>query len=461
MLHPEGDEMDYDVIVIGAGAGGEAAGNLGGELGGRVAVVERDLVGGECGFWACMPSKSLLDTAARHAAGTKGFDWQHASDRRDYMISREGIDYPNDAGHVAALESAGAEVIRGEARIVGKGRVEVRLNGGGAPRTLEASNLIVSSGSVPFVPPLEGLEEAGYWTNREATALRDLPSSIVVLGGGPIGVELAQVYIRFGVKTVLVESNDRLLPRDHPLSSEHVERQLREERLDIRTGVKAMRVRTGGAGRIVELSDGSSVEGAELLVAVGRRPSDLRAMGIEEAGVELDERGGAKPDDRMRVADGVFVAGDAAGGLQFTHIADYEGRVAVRTALGQDARSDLSAVPRCTYCDPEVGAVGMTVPEAQAAGIDAFEVTQDFAVTARGYTIEGSHGHITAVVDRERKVLAGAFAACPGAAELIHEAVLAIKVGVPLDVLADTIHGFPTASRVFGNVVADALKELG
>jgi len=163
----------------------------------------------------------------------------------------------------------------------------------------------------------------------------------------------------------------------------------------------------------------------------------------------------------MRVADGVFVAGDAAGGLQFTHIADYEGRVAVRTALGQDARSDLSAVPRCTYCDPEVGAVGMTVPEAQAAGIDAFEVTQDFAVTARGYTIEGSHGHITAVVDRERKVLAGAFAACPGAAELIHEAVLAIKVGVPLDVLADTIHGFPTASRVFGNVVADALKELG
>jgi len=219
MLHPEGDEMDYDVIVIGAGAGGEAAGNLGGELGGRVAVVERDLVGGECGFWACMPSKSLLDTAARHAAGTKGFDWQHASDRRDYMISREGIDYPNDAGHVAALEASGAEVIRGEARIVGKGRVEVRLNGGGAPRTLEASNLIVSSGSVPFVPPLEGLEEAGYWTNREATALRDLPSSIVVLGGGPIGVELAQVYIRFGVKTVLVESNDRLLPRDHPLSS--------------------------------------------------------------------------------------------------------------------------------------------------------------------------------------------------------------------------------------------------
>ena len=461
--------MDYDVVVIGAGAGGEAAGTLGAQLGGRVAVIERDLVGGVCSFWACMPSKSLLDSAGRRRLGAE-YPWSRAAARRDWMISREKIDYPDDAGHVSGLESAGAEVIRGTARITGTGSVEVEVKGEGS-RTLEARSLVVATGSEPVIPPIDGLNEAGYWTSNDGTSLRDLPSSIVVLGGGVVGVELAQVYARFGVETTIVEGNDRLLAREHPKTSELVSAQLAEEGVTLKTGVQAKAVRRGGRGRIVELADGTTVEGAELLVAVGRRPSDVRALGIEEAGVELSERGGLSPDDKMRVGDGTYAAGDCAGGMQFTHVADYTGRVAVRNALGRDAVADLSAVPRTSFTDPESSGVGRTVEEAREQGIDAFEVTADFSTSARGFTIEprrdsneaileGSPGHITAVVDRGRGVLVGAFAACPGASELIHEAVLGIKQGVPVAVLADTIHAFPTGSRVFGNLMAEARDKL-
>lgn len=461
--------MDYDVVVIGAGAGGEASGTLGAQLGARVAVVERDLVGGICSFWACMPSKSLLDSAGRRRIGSD-YPWDRASARRDWMISRERIDYPSDAGHVSGLESAGAEVIRGSARITGAGSVEVR-EVGGTPRQLTAKTLIVATGSTPFIPDIQGLSDAGYWTSNDGTALRELPSSMVVLGGGVVGVELAQVYARFGVKTTIVEGNDRVLPREHPRSSELVAGQLREEGVELRLGVQAKAVRRGGAGRIVELADGSTVEGAELLVAVGRRASDLGALGVEEAGVTLGEKDQASPDEHMQVADGVYVAGDCAGGLQFTHVADYMGRVAVRNALGRDSVADLSSVPRTSFTDPETSGVGSTVEEAREKGIDAFEVTADFSTSARGFTIEprrdsstaileGSPGHITAVVDRDRGVLVGSFAACPGASELIHEAVLAIKQAIPVSVLADTIHAFPTGSRVFGNVMAEARDKL-
>jgi pyruvate/2-oxoglutarate dehydrogenase complex dihydrolipoamide dehydrogenase (E3) component len=352
--------------------------------------------------------------------------------------------------------------------VVGAGTVEVRLQDGGGSKTIQARNLIVSTGSVPVIPPIDGLKDAGYWTSRDATSLRDLPSSVVVMGGGPVGVEMAQVYARFGVKTTIVNGGDRILGRDHPRSSDVVAAQLQREGVEIRDGVQATAVRTGGAGRIVELSDGSTVEGAELIVAVGRRGSDLRALGLEEAGVTLGERGETSLDEQLRAADGVFVVGDAAGGLQFTHLADYEARVAARAALGSAATADLSSVPRATYTDPETGAVGSTVEEAQAQGIDAFEVSQDFATTAKGYTVEpaggdlreGAPGHVTAVIDRDRGVLVGAFTAGPGASEYLHMAVLAIKVGTPVTVLADTIGAFPTGGRVMTNVFAEAAEQL-
>jgi len=318
----------------------------------------------------------------------------------------------------------------------------------------------VAAGSQPFVPPIPGIDDVSYWTSREATSTRELPSSIVILGGGVVGVEMAQVFVRFGVRVSLVEGGERILSRDHPLTSKAVADQLGAEGLILRTGVTAQRVRAGGAGRIVELSDGSTVEGAELLVAVGRRPADLRALGVQEAGATLDERGAPAPDDQLRIADGLFVAGDAAGGLQFTHVADYEGGLTARVAAGRGVRADLSAVPKVTFTDPEAAAVGLTVQEAQQQGIDAFEISRDFASTGKGQTIEGARGHLTAVVDRERKRLVGAFAACPGAGELIHEAVLAMKLDAPLSALADTIHAFPTAARVIGGIYQEAAQQL-
>ncbi|MDQ4005348.1 MAG: NAD(P)/FAD-dependent oxidoreductase, partial [Actinomycetota bacterium] len=343
--------MDYDVIVIGAGAGGEAAGTLSAELGGRVAVVERDLVGGICSFWACLPSKTLLDSAGRRRLGAD-YGWPRASARRDWMISRERIDYPDDAGHVHGLESAGAEVVRGSARVTGPGRVEVARDGE-TSRTLEARSLILATGSVPVIPPIDGLAEAGYWTSNDATSLRDLPSSLVVLGGGVVGVELGQFFGRFGVRTTIVEGAERVLPREHPKSSQAVAAQLAEEGVEVRSGVRAKGVRRGGAGRVIELEDGSTVEGAELLVAVGRRPSDLRELGVEEAGVTLSDRGTVTTDDRMLVAENAYAAGDCAAGMQFTHVADYQGRVAARNAAGREARADFSAVPRTSFTDPE------------------------------------------------------------------------------------------------------------
>ncbi|HVE77013.1 MAG TPA: NAD(P)/FAD-dependent oxidoreductase [Actinomycetota bacterium] len=442
-------------MVIGAGAAGEAAANMGASLGAKVAVVEEDLVGGLCAYWACMPSKSLLDSASRRALGA-GYSWERAAERRDWMINKsEG--HPTDKSAVEKLERAGVKLFRGKARITGPGRVEASENGS-LTQTLECKSIICATGSVPIIPKVEGLEEAGYWTNREGTALDDIPSSIVVLGGGPMGVELSQVYARFGSKvTVVCGSSDRVLPRDHQASSAAVTKQLEMDGVRVLTGASACKVTRGGAGRIVDLSDGSKVEAAELLVAVGRRPSDLSALGVEEAGATLGEE---LHDEQMRIGESVFVAGDAAAGLQFTHIADYEGRVAAKAALGRDARIDLTSVPKATYTDPETAAVGLTVEEAREQGIDAFEVTQDFATTARGYTIEGSFGHVTAVVDRERGLLVGAFAAAPRASELIHEAVLGIKLKVPVSVLADTITAFPTGARVFGNLMYDAIGQM-
>ena len=448
-----------DVIVIGGGPAGEAAAYEARARGASVTVVERDLVGGECPFWACMPSKTLLNQAARRHGGLD-VPWSHASDRRDWMISREGTPYPSDAGHIRHLEAAGARVVKGTGRLTGPGRVEVAVNDGGT-ESLEGRAVIVSAGSTPVVPPLPGLPEAGFWTNREATSARELPSSLVVLGGGPVGVELAQVYARFDVPVTIVESGDRILPRDHPLSSKAVADQLSEEGVDIRYGARAESVSAGGPGRVVHLSDGTTAEGAELLLAVGRRGADLRTLGAEEAGATLNDRGVPGLDEQLRAADGLFVAGDAAGGLQFTHVADYEGLVTARAATGGTAPADLRSVPKSTFTDPEVGAVGMTVDEARAAGIDAEELTKDFASSGKGQTIEGSRGHLTIVVDRERHVLVGAFAACPCGGELIHEATLAIRAQVPLGVLADTIHAFPTASRVMGGLYAQAARETG
>ncbi|MEP6680291.1 MAG: NAD(P)/FAD-dependent oxidoreductase [Chloroflexota bacterium] len=441
---------EFEIVIVGAGAAGEAAASLAAGRRARVAIVDRELFGGSCPFWACMPSKALLHAAAVHHAGGD-YPWPKASDFRDYMINREHTDWPDDASHVEALEKAGATVIRGTARFAAPGRLTVEADG--STRELEAKAVIVAVGSHSRIPDLPGLAEAQAWTNREATSTRELPRSLVILGGGPTGVELSQVYARYGVPVTLIDSNQRINSRDHPRSSAILAAALERDGVKIRTGVRAQRIRQSDGTSVVELSDGTSVEGAALLVAIGREiPVD--ELNLPAIGVAV-EGGRVKPDDRLRIAENVYVAGDIAGPELHTHLAHYEGEMAARLALGDDVKPDVSAIPRATYTEPETASVGLLLDQAREAGIDAAELTQDLATTSKGYVAE-AQGHVTIVVDRANRTLVGAFMAGPGVSEAIHEAVLAVKTHTPLSVLADTIHAFPTVARVLGGLFAEA-----
>lgn len=448
----------FDFVVIGAGAAGEAAAHLALVRGRSVAVVERDLAGGSCPFWACMPSKTLLHAAAIHAVGDT-YPWPRASDRRDYMIVREGLDYPDDSSHVHALEAAGGTVIRGTARLDGPGRVQV-AQADGVTRELSAKDVIVAVGSGSKIPPIEGLEACDPWTNREATSTRELPSSLVVLGGGPTGVELAQVYARYGVATTIVEHNARLLARDHPRNSAAVRSGLERDGVAVRTGVQTVRARAGAGTRgnhVVDLDSGPSVEGERILVAIGRSVP-LAELGLGSVGVDVLT---LRPDGRLRVGPGLWLIGDPAGPEMHTHLSHYQGEMAVRMALGDPVRPDYRAIPRCTYADPEAAFVGLSLEQAQAGGDDAVEFVESVPTSAKGYVSETEFGHVTIVVDRASRTLLGAaIAGPPGSTEAIHEAVLAIKTGLTIDVLADTIHAFPTTARVFGTACIRAAREL-
>jgi pyruvate/2-oxoglutarate dehydrogenase complex dihydrolipoamide dehydrogenase (E3) component len=447
----------FDLVIIGGGEAGQAAAHLARERGASVAIIDRELFGGSCPYWACMPSKALLHAAAIHATGGD-YPWSRASDFRDWMIVREQPrDWPDDSGHVSDLEKAGATVVRGEGRLAGPGRVVVRTADG--ERALGAQAVLVAIGSNATIPDdIEGLDKITPWTNRQATTARELPRSLLVLGAGPTGVELSEVYARYGVPTVLVASHDRINDKDHPRSSATLEAALRRDGVDIRTGVRAIRVRPGAAGdgaHTVELSDGTTADGHEILLSVGRT-YPLGGLGLETVGVSLDD-GHLHPDDQLRIADSVYVAGDPAGPEMHTHLAVYQGEMAARIVLGEDVRPDHSAIPHATYTDPQTSGVGLQLEEAIERGLDAFEETTDYATTAPGFVAEAA-GHVTIVVDRDERVLLGAYIAAPGAAEAIGEAVLAIKTRTSIDVLADTIHPFPTAARVMGGLFAKAAR---
>ncbi len=445
-----------DFVVIGAGAAGEAAVHAALERGRTVAVVERELFGGSCPFWACIPSKSLLHAAGEHR---HGYTWQRASDRRDYMINREHIDWPDDSGHVKAIESAGGRTFRGVARIAGPGQVEVRA-GDGSVQRIEARTIVVATGSRPRIPDIEGLADAEPWTNREATSTRELPRSVVFLGGGATGVELASVYARFGVETALVHSHDRLLDKDHPRNGEAAARILKDDGVELRLGARASRVRPrAGAGdaHVVELSDGGYVEGERIVVALGRA-FDLDGLGLENVGVDPAR---LKPDGRLRIADDVYLIGDPAGPELFTHVGYYQGGLAIRMALGEDVAPDYRAIPRAVFVAPEIASVGMDVERARAAGVDAFELVADFATTARGYELEAKFGHLAIVVDRASGQLVGASIVAPDASAAIHEPTLAIQARIPMATLAGMIHAFPSTSRVFDGLYAQAIGKLG
>ncbi len=448
----------YDIAVIGSGAAGEAAAFLAAERGASVAVIERDLLGGGCPYWQCMPSKALLHASSVHHAGGD-FPWRKASDFRDWMINREGIAYPDDTSHVQALTDAGATVLRGVARFTAPGRLEV-IRDGAEPVSIEAGDVIVAVGSHSKVPSLPGLDQIDYWTNKKGTAARDLPDGLVILGGGPSGVELSQVYARYGVDVTVVHPRDRIHDREHPRSSRYLAEGLERDGVTLRLGVRAVGVR-GGAGtngrNVVDLSDGSTAEGEAVMLTIGREVP-LGDLNLSAIGVET-ETGRVRSNEHLRIADHVYVAGDVAGPELHTHTAHYQGELAAMLALGDDVHVDLQAIPRATYTDPETASVGLLVEQAAERGIDAVEFTQDLAKSARGYVIE-AQGHVTIVVDRASRALVGAFMAGPAVSETIHEAVLAVKARIPVDVLADTIHAFPTTSRVFGTACIEAARSL-
>jgi len=450
----------FDFVIIGAGPGGEAAVYEARRRGATVAVVDREWFGGSCPHIGCVPSKSLLNSSARHEAGG-AYSWEQASARRDYMVNRTAdAGEPDDRGHVADLEGVGALVYRGAARIAGVGLVDIEHDG--TTHRVGASNVIVAVGSTSKVPPLPGLTGATVWTNREATLARVLPKSLIVLGGGPTGCEMAQVYRRFGVPTTVVQSGPRLLATDHPRNAAAVTAGLEASGVVVRTGVRALGVRPGAGidgADVLDLDDGSSLDGHAILLAVGRTyPVD--DLGLEHYGIDARGGMGFPRDGRLRVADGLSMIGDPAGPEMHTHQAHYQGEMAVRMALGDALIPDYRALPRATYTDPEAASVGLSLDEAQVAAFDAFELVANFPETAKGYSVDATTGHVTIVVDRATHELLGAAMACPDASAAIHECVLAIKARIPIEVLADTIHAFPSTSRIFNGLFNDAAREL-
>jgi pyruvate/2-oxoglutarate dehydrogenase complex dihydrolipoamide dehydrogenase (E3) component len=455
-------DQTFDLIVIGAGPGGEAATHKARELGATVAVIDRRWFGGSCPHIGCLPSKALLHSAAEHRADPPRYEWPRASKHRDFMVNRPAdAAEPDDTSHVKSLEKAGAVVYRGDARIADRGRVT--LHHDRQRHELRGGNVVIAVGSASRKITIPGIEGIDVWTNEQATLTRELPPSLLILGGGPTGCELAQVYARFGVPVTIVQSGPRLAPTDHRRNSEVIKATLEADGVTVRTGVRAVaaRARAGTDGtHVIELDDGSTAEAHTLMAALGREVP-LDDIGLEHYGLDTSGRTPPYPrDGRLRIADGLYAVGDAGGPELHTHQAHYQGELAARMATGEQVTPDYRALPRATYTDPEAAFVGVSLEAAREQGIDAFEQVADFAKSSRGYALEAKLGHITIVVDRGTRELIGAAVACPDASAAIHECVLAIKAHVTLDVLADTIHAFPATSRIFNGLFADAVKEL-
>jgi pyruvate/2-oxoglutarate dehydrogenase complex dihydrolipoamide dehydrogenase (E3) component len=439
----------FDVVVLGAGPGGEVAVNTLMKAGKSIALVEGELIGGECTNWGCIPSKTLLRATdlkgeSTRAAGvrTAELDWPALSDYRDYMVSEH-----DDSGRVTGYEERGVTVVKAPGRIAGPGRVEVE------GRTLEADAIVVATGADAVIPPIAGLAGVAYWTNREVTAVKQIPQSVVFIGGGVVAVELSQFLARFGAKVTIVQGPPRLADREDPQISDLLARILEEDRIDLLLGRRAVAVREESGEKVVELDDGRTARGAEVVVATGRRPR-TQGIGLETVGIEPSPRGIAT-DDACRAADGVWAVGDVTGRAMFTHVAKYQARIACADILGRPACADYRAVPRVVFTDPEVAAVGMTGTQARDAGLDAVTATIDLPTSvARSYTYEHDpRGTFSVTVDRERGVLVGAWAVAPLASEWIHSVVLAIRAEIPVSVLHDTIEQFPTFSEALGYVL--------
>ncbi|MEJ7833298.1 MAG: NAD(P)/FAD-dependent oxidoreductase [Nocardioides sp.] len=454
-------ETDVDLVVVGAGPGAESLADGAAKAGLSVVVVEKHLVGGECPYYGCVPSKMMIRAAdllaeAGRVAGVAGDvtvvpSWAPVATR----VAEEATDHWDDTVAVERLEKAGITVHHGVARLDGPGRVRVELAGGGAGPTYAARlGVVLNPGTRPAELPVDGLADSPYWTNRDAVQVTGLPSSLIVVGGGPIGCELAQVFARFGVRVTIVQHGDRLLEGDEPEAAELLGEVFVAEGIRVLTGVEVTSVRYADGAFTIGL-DGEELVADKLLVAAGRTPN-LDDIGLETVGLDPTART-VEVDERMRAGEKLWVIGDVTGKGAFTHVAMYQSAIALRDITGEDGDpARYHAVPHTTFTDPEVAGVGLTEAAAREAGLSVRVGSTAVESSSRGWIHgPGGRGLIKVVEDTDRGVLVGATVVGPAGGEILGFLAVAVHAEVPVATLRSMIYAYPTFHRAIETALAD------